>query len=44
LISATVLFGAVINVEPAWKMNTAAGSPCASSVTVPVRPSDVAEL
>jgi hypothetical protein len=38
LIRATVLFDAVINVDPAWKMNTALGSPCASRVTVPVNP------
>lgn len=36
LMRATVLFEAVINVDPAWKMNTAFGSPCASRVTVPV--------
>ena len=34
--SATLLPDAVSRVEPAWKMNTAAGSPCASRVTVPV--------
>jgi hypothetical protein len=37
LISATVLFDAVIRVDPTWKMNTALGSPCPSRVTVPVR-------
>ena len=26
--SSTVLFGAVVSVDPAWKMNTAEGSPC----------------
>lgn len=36
-VSATVLLEAVINVDPAWKMNTALGSPCALSVTVPVK-------
>lgn len=35
----TVLLGAVISVEPAWKMKTAAGSDWASNVTVPVSPS-----
>jgi len=39
-----VLLGAVIRVEPAWKMNTALGSPCASRVSVPVRPSAEAAL
>ena len=39
LIRATVLLEAVISVDPTWKMNTALGSPSASSVTVPVRPS-----
>jgi hypothetical protein len=38
LMRATVLFDAVINVDPAWKIHTALGSPCASRVTVPVRP------
>ncbi len=38
LIRATVLLDAVINVDPAWKIHTALGSPCASRVTVPVRP------
>jgi hypothetical protein len=38
LMRLTVLFDAVIKVEPAWKMKTALGSPCASRVTVPVRP------
>ena len=42
--SATVLPRAVISVDPAWKMNTALGSPCASSVTVPVRPSSCCGL
>jgi hypothetical protein len=37
LISATLLPEAVIRVEVIWKMNTALGSPWASSVTVPVR-------
>jgi hypothetical protein len=35
----TVLLDAVMSVDPTWKMKTALGSPCASSVTVPVRPS-----
>jgi len=42
LISLTVLLDAVIRVDPAWKMNTALGSPCAFKVTVPVRPSPLA--
>jgi hypothetical protein len=40
----TVLLDAVINVDPAWKMKTALGSPCASRVTVPVRPMEPAVL
>ena len=36
LMSATLLLVAVIRVEPAWKMKTVLGSPCASRVTVPV--------
>jgi hypothetical protein len=36
-VSATVLLEAVMRVEAAWKMNTAAGLPLASSVTVPVK-------
>ena len=38
LIRLTVLFDAVVRVDPIWKMNTAFGSPWASSVTVPVKP------
>ncbi len=38
LIRATLLFEAVVRVEPIWKMKTAFGSPWASRVTVPVRP------
>jgi hypothetical protein len=38
LISSTRLPAAVVSVEPAWKTKTASGSPCASRVTVPVRP------
>ncbi|HYO31899.1 MAG TPA: hypothetical protein VES21_03545, partial [Nocardioidaceae bacterium] len=37
LTSDTVLPGLVINEDPAWKMNTAFGSPCASKVRVPVK-------
>jgi hypothetical protein len=44
LMSATVLFDAVINVEPAWKTNTASGSPCALRVTVPVSAMPAASL
>ena len=36
--SSTRLLVAVSRVEPAWKMKTAAGSPSASRVTVPVSP------
>jgi hypothetical protein len=35
LISWTAVLEPVINVEPIWKINTALGSPCASSVTLP---------
>jgi len=38
LMRFTVLFDAVISVEPTWKMNTALGSFRPSRVTVPVRP------
>ena len=44
LISSTELSTAVVKVEPAWKMKTAFGSPAASKVNVPVRPSEDAEL
>jgi len=44
LMSATVLFGAVMSVEPTWKMKTALALPLASSVTVPVIPSGPAAL
>ena len=40
LTSFTWLADAVISVEPAWKTKTALGSPWASSVSVPVSPSD----
>jgi hypothetical protein len=36
LMMATLLLGAVMSVDAAWKMNTAFGSPWASSVSVPV--------
>ena len=36
LIRLTLLFEAVVSVEPIWNTNTALGSPWASSVTVPV--------
>jgi len=42
LISMTVLFDAVIRVDPTWKMNTESGLFFASRVTVPVRPSPLA--
>jgi pyruvoyl-dependent arginine decarboxylase (PvlArgDC) len=44
LMRLTVLLGAVMSVLPAWKMNTAPGSFCASKVTVPVRPIELALL
>ncbi len=44
LISLTVLFDAVIKVDPAWKMNTDAGLFWPSRVTVPVRLSAPADL
>lgn len=40
----TLLADAVVRADPTWKTNTAFGFPCASSVTVPVRPSDEADL
>ena len=39
-----MLLDAVISVDPAWKMKTAVGSPCASRVTVPVSESAEAAL
>lgn len=36
LITRTLLFGAVVSVDPSWKMKTARESPWASSVTVRV--------
>lgn len=39
LVNATTLADAVIKVLAAWNTNTAFGSPCASSVSVPVTPS-----
>lgn len=42
LMSETLLDEAVVRVEPILKMKTAFGSPWASRVTVPVRPSDEA--
>ncbi|MCU1576953.1 MAG: hypothetical protein JWP70_1657 [Leifsonia sp.] len=44
LISFTLLADAVISVEPIWNVKTAFGSPRASKVTVPVIPSELAEL
>jgi len=44
LINETVLLGAVMRVEPAWKIQTVAGSFCASRIRVPVMASDVGEL
>ena len=43
-MSLTVLLDAVIRVDPAWKMNTPFVLPCASRVTVPVRPMALAAL
>ena len=40
LTSMTTLLGGRGEREPAWKMKTASGSPCASSVSVPVSPID----
>ena len=36
MMSTTRLLGAVMRVEPAWKIQTAFGSPWASRVRVPV--------
>ncbi|GGR03358.1 hypothetical protein FHS38_000495 [Streptomyces netropsis] len=44
LMRATLLADPVIRVEAIWKMKTALGLPWASSVTVPVRPSDDVDL
>jgi len=44
LISMIVLFGAVIRVDPTWKMNTALGSFSPSRVTVPVTPREDSAL
>jgi len=38
LIRSTLLSEAVVRVVAVWKMNTASGSPWASSVTAPVNP------
>ena len=43
-ISVTAAPEPVVRVEPAWKMKTALGSPWASSVRSPLRPSEVAEV
>jgi hypothetical protein len=40
LTRTTWLAEAVVRVEPIWKMKAASGFPCASSVSVPVRPID----
>lgn len=40
LMSFTWLADAVVSMEPTWKMKTALGSPWASSVSVPVSPSE----
>jgi hypothetical protein len=44
LISSTLLPLAVVRVEPAWKIKTAAGSFSASKIKVPVSPSELTEL
>jgi hypothetical protein len=44
LTRSTRLSLAVVNVEPAWKMKTEFGSPLPFSVSVPVSPTDDAEL
>jgi len=44
LMSWTVLLGAVMRVEPAWKMKTELASPWPSSVSVPVKDRDEGDL
>jgi hypothetical protein len=44
LISATWLPAAEVKAEPTWKTKTESGSPCAFSVSAPVRPIEEAEL
>jgi hypothetical protein len=39
-----VLFGAVMRVDPAWKMKTESGSPMPSRVRVPVMARELGEL
>jgi len=43
-VSSTRLAEPTVSVDPAWKMNTALGSPPASSVRAPLRPSELAEV
>src|ERR1700726_1940166 len=35
LLRSPLVFEPVVSVDPIWKINTAFGSPCASSVTLP---------
>ncbi len=44
LMSMTWLPDAVVRVEATWNMKTALGSPCASSVSAPVSPTDDVDL
>jgi hypothetical protein len=44
LMRFTLLPDAVVSVEPIWKMKTALGSPWASSVRIPVIPSEDVDL
>ena len=44
LRSTMVLLGAVMSVDPAWKMKTASGSPWASNASVPVIANDDGDL
>jgi hypothetical protein len=44
LRSVITLSVAVTTVDPAWKMNTALGSPAASNASVPVTANDVGDI
>jgi hypothetical protein len=44
LVNSTWLLTAVMSVEPAWKMNTAAGSPWPLRLSVPVMKNDEGDL
>ncbi len=43
-MSETALADAVVRVEPIWNTQTALGSPCASSVSVPVMAAEMGAL